>query len=336
MSRSNQSPASLQQAYADFFPVGAAVSPEVIESHGELLRRHFGSLTCENDLKFARTQPEEGTFTFERSDRIIAFAREHGMKVRGHTLVWHQALPDWPFVGGDGAPATRRSVLERLEEHIHTVLAHTRGDVYCWDVVNEAVDERNGGFLRDTPWLQAVGKDYLDMAFRFAHEADPDAALFYNDCHTDAPDRHALIMRLLRGMLDRGVPVHGMGMQAHSRIDNLDVARLRAAIEDFASLGLQVQITEFDLSLYRDVGGPEEALKAPPAGRLEEQARLYDELFAMLRDVSQLVTGFTFWGVADDRTWLDNFPVKGRKNWPLLFDERHEPKDAFRRVVEGA
>jgi len=324
---------ALYEVYQDYFPIGAAVNSWTIKSHKELIEKHFNSLTAENEMKFESIQPSPGRYTFDRADAIVELAEKNGMLVRGHTLVWHSQTPAWVFRDEEGRPASRELLLKRMEEHITTVVSRYRGRVYAWDVVNEAVADGQGGYLRtDSPWYRIIGPDYIAHAFIFAHQADPEAKLFYNDYSAVDPAKSGKIYRLLKELLEQGVPVHGVGIQGHWDIDYPSARQVEAAIKKYASLGLEVQITELDISVYP--WQDRRRLQSKPENRLEKQAERYRELFEVFRRNKDVVTGVTFWGVADDRTWKDNFPVRGRKDWPLVFDEEHRPKAAFWKIVD--
>lgn len=322
---------ALHEVYEDYFPIGAAVNSWTIESHKDLIAAHFNSLTAENEMKFDHLQRVEGVYTFDRADAIVELAEKNQMLVRGHTLVWHSQTPDWVFKDENGNPASRELLLERMEEHITTVVSRYRGRVYAWDVVNEAVADGPGYLRTDSPWYKIIGPDYIAQAFIFAHRADPEAKLFYNDYSAVDPAKSDRIYRLLKELLDQGVPIHGVGIQGHWDINHPPTRRLEAAIKKYASLGLEVQITELDLSVF--AWGDNRRLQSVPKNRLRTQARRYRELFEVFRKHEDVITGVTFWGVADDRTWKDNFPVRGRKDWPLVFDGEHRPKAAFWEIV---
>jgi endo-1,4-beta-xylanase len=335
---------SLAGAYQRFFPIGAAVDPDLLDRLGGLLAGQVSSLTAENDMKWERLHPLPGNgptaYEFSRADRIVRFAAEHGMKVRGHTLVWHRQVPEWVFQGPDGSTAAQEQVLERLREHIGTVLAHFRGRVYCWDVVNEALADGARGWRRDSPWQAAAGRDldadglpdYLVQAFEYARAADPQALLFYNDYGIETGVKHEKAVALAKALKAKGL-IDGVGIQGHWNIYDLDPRRVGQAIRRFATLGLQVHLTELDLSVYR--WGDGSSLPQLPGELAEQQARRYGELFAELRGLAGAggLSSVTFWGLADDHTWLDDFPVQGRKDWPLLFDAEHRPKKAFWAVI---
>ncbi len=324
---------SLQKIYENDFDIGAAVNLRTIETQKSLLAEHFNSITAENDMKFESLQPEEGHFTFEKADQLAAFAKENGLKMRGHTLVWHNQTPIWVFQDGDGNVASRELLLQRMKEHITTVVQRYKGHLYGWDVVNEAIMDEGQELLRKSPWLDIIGDDFIEKAFKFAHDADPDALLFYNDYNECHPGKREKIYKLVKSLVDKGVPIHGVGLQAHWNVYDPSMDELRSAIERYASLGLKLQFTELDVSVFSFDDRRTDLIK-PTSEMLELQAERYGQFFKVFREYKEDITAVTFWGAADDYTWLDDFPVKGRKNWPFLFDENHEPKRAFWKVVK--
>lgn len=323
----------LHEAFKEYFDIGAAVNPRTIASAGDLIAKHYNSLTAENEMKFASVHPAEEVYTFDAADVLVAFARKHGKKVRGHTLVWHNQTPSWVFADANGKPVDKTTLLARMKAHIDTVVQRYKDDIYCWDVVNEAVSDEDGAdALRRSPWLDIAGEDFLSRAFEFAHEADPNALLFYNDYNECAPGKRERIYSLVRKLKEQGVPIHGVGLQAHWSLASPTEDAIRAAIERYAELGLQLQITEMDVSVF-EWDDRRTDLRAPTAEMIERQTERYERLFRLLREYRDVISAVTFWGAADDYTWLDHFPVHGRKNWPLLFDERHQPKPALERII---
>jgi endo-1,4-beta-xylanase len=322
---------ALRDTYRDYFDIGAAVNLDTIHSQKELLKKHFNSVTAENDMKFERVHPSEGIYTFDAADQIVDFAAACGMKIRGHTLVWHNQTPGWVFEDGKGGFCSREELLKRMKDHIHTVAGRYKGLVYGWDVVNEAVEDKSEIWLRDSRWLSIIGQDFIAEAFRMAHEADPKALLFYNDYNECNPEKRDKIIRLLKQLKDQDVPVHGMGMQGHWSLKGPSIEEIRAAIEAYASLGLKLQVTELDVSVF-EFDDRRTDLTAPAPEMLELQAERYSQIFRLFREYKDVLTAVTFWGAADDYTWLDDFPVRGRKNWPFVFDEAHCPKESFHRI----
>ncbi|MEJ6950764.1 endo-1,4-beta-xylanase [Natronospora cellulosivora (SeqCode)] len=328
---------SLYEAYEEYFPIGTAVAVaqwnRTLDSHGDLIMKHFNSVTAENSMKPDSLQPSEGVFNFNTANELVDFAEANGKKVRGHTLVWHNQTPNWFFEDENGDQVDRDTLIARMENHINRVMGEYKGRVYAWDVVNEAID---GGTYRDTPWLNIIGEEYIAMAFEFAHKADPDAKLFYNDYNTI--QRRDEIYEMLEGLILDGVPVHGIGMQGHWDIQGPSIREIERTIQMFAELDelteydFEIQITELDVSMFP--WGDNRRLSAPARRMLNAQADRYEELFELFIEYSDIITGVSLWGVADDATWLDYFPVSDRNDWPLLFDEDHEPKESFWRVIE--
>ena len=343
----------LKDFYQDYFPIGVAVSPSSFEGEqGEFIKKHFNSLTPENVMKPALLQPEEGRFNWEDADKIVEFALENGMKVRGHTLCWHNQTGEWMFKDSEGNQATKELVLARLKEHITQVVSRYKGKVYAWDVLNEAIDNANPsqGF-RETQWYTICGEEFISKAFQWAHEADPEAVLFYNEYNTENPVKRDKTYDLLKKLLDQGVPIHGVGLQAHWNIGGprhigqmnqgsegeFDIPgtsedAIRESIDKFSSLGLVVQITELDVSIYTSRTDTTDLGFTP--FREQKQIDFYKMAFDVFREKKDIITGVTFWNLSDRRSWLDNRTPRRGKHYPLLFDENMKPKKAFWEVVK--
>jgi endo-1,4-beta-xylanase len=347
-------PSSLSQKYSEYFPIGAAVDPSSIQTHAALLEQHFNSITAENDMKFESLQRTEGVFDYSAADTLVAFAQSHGMKVRGHALVWHRQTPAWVFTDSSGADVSAEVLLARLKSHISNVVGHFKGSVYAWDVVNEAImddgayrtaEETNES--QRSKWYGIARETYIAEAFRYANAADPDAKLFYNEYYNYIPAKHQAIYEMLKKLLEDGVPVHGVGLQAHLSIApstvetshgyHQTVENEEAAIQLYSSLGLEVHITELDMSLYIPGTMYTADTFYTPATFSDElqtqQAERYRAFFELFRKYKGVVTNVTFWGVADDNTWLSEFS-SGRQDFPLLFDASHQPKKAWHAVVD--
>lgn len=324
----------LYEAFSQSFDIGAAVNTRTIQTQKELLAYHYNSVTPENEMKFESLHPSEEMYTFERADEIASFAKAQGMKLRGHTLVWHNQTPDWMFQDSKGGTIDAETLLDRMKSHIDTVVKRYKDSIYAWDVVNEVIADEGAELLRQSKWLDIAGEGFIAKAFEYAHEADSKAVLFYNDYNESHPVKREKIYKLVKGLVDRGVPIHGVGLQAHWNIANPGLDDIRSAIERYASLGLQLQVTEMDVSVFEH-GDRRTDLTAPTEQMKELLTERYEQFFMLFREYKQHISAVTFWGAADDYTWLDYFPVRGRKNWPLLFDERQQPKEAFWRVVKG-
>ncbi|OAS17910.1 endo-1,4-beta-xylanase [Paenibacillus oryzisoli] len=323
---------SLHEAYQGIFRIGAAVSTKTIRSDGNFIAQHYNSVTAENQMKFGEIHPEEEKYTFEAADEIMDFAMQNGIAVRGHTLVWHNQTSNWVFDDPSGGIASKEMVLMRMREHIRTVVGRYKGKVYAWDVVNEAIEDKADLVMRNTQWLEIVGEDYIRLAFEAAHDADPNARLFYNDYNETEPIKRDKIYNLVRSLKDKGTPIHGIGMQGHWNIYGPSLDEIRQAIELYASLDLELHITELDLSMFHFEDSRTD-LVVPTEQMVELQEQRYVDIFRLFKEYQDVITSVTFWGAADNYTWLDNFPVRGRKNWPFLFDKEFQPKKAFWRVI---
>jgi endo-1,4-beta-xylanase len=319
---------TLKEAYKDYFPVGVAVAPRNLSGpEAELIVQQFNSITPENAMKMGPIHPEPDRYAWEAPDAIVAFAQKNGMKVRGHTLCWHNQTPKWFFTDDTGRQVTREVLLTRLKQHINDVVGRYKGRIYAWDVVNEAVPDTGAAIYRQSKFYEIIGEDYIEKAFEYAHAADPSARLFYNDYNTESSAKRAKIFELLKKLKEKNVPVHGVGLQGHWSVYEPDEAGLQESITRFASLGLAIQITELDVSIHTKEHGRREMARA-------DKTAQYEMLFKTFRKNRGVLTGITFWNVSDKSTWLDNFPVRGRKDYPLLFDENLQPKVYFNKIVD--
>src|SRR4030042_2622874 len=328
----NNSDEGLKDYYTpdEYFYMGVAVSPSIIDNQkkADLIKRHFNSITADNDMKWSNLQPTEGTFTFTNADKIVAFAEANGMKVRGHCLCWHNQVPSWIFKDGQ-ATASKELVLQRLRAHITAVMTHFKGKVYAWDVVNEAIDDGSSVY-RNSQWYAICGEDFIIEAFKAARAADPDTKLFYNDYTAIDPTKRDKIYDLLVKLQAQNLD-DGIGLQGHWNINYPSTSLINDAINKYKSLGMEVQITELDVSVYTSNSDPESTYTEVLS---QKQLVAYRRYFDAFRTFKDDITGVTFWGLADDYTWLDNFPVAGRKNYPLLFDVNLDPKQAYFTVID--
>jgi endo-1,4-beta-xylanase len=337
--KSTASKKGLKDYYRNYFPIGVAVSVNTLSGdQGTLLLSQFNSLTPENAMKMGPIHPEENRYNWHDADSIVAFAQQHGLKIRGHNLCWHEQTPAWLFKDANGGLVSKEVLLKRLKDHINTVVSRYRGKIYAWDVVNEAVDDDSTKFLRNSMWYKICGEDFITKAFEYAHEADPKAILFYNDYNTERPQKRERVYKLLKKLVDAGVPINGVGLQAHWSVYEPTAMELRTAIQQFSSLGLKVQFTEVDVSVFPWEKNSR-ALKAGEIGAFtpeleKKQMDKYAEIFKIFREYRSVITGVTFWNLSDRYSWLDEYPVKGRKNFPLLFDQNLQAKKAYWSVVK--
>ena len=327
----------LKDFYSNYFPVGVAVGLRNLRGdESVLIKKQFNSLTAENAMKMAPLQPKQGEFYWKAADSIVNFAIKNGIKIRGHNLCWHQQTPDWMFKDGD-KQVSKETLLKRLKTHINTVVGRYKGIFYAWDVVNEAIDDNPANFLRNSKWFEICGEDFITKAFEYAHEADPGAKLYYNDYNSELPEKRERIYKLLKSLKDKGVPIDGVGLQAHWSLKSPTEADLRTAIERYSSLGLKIQFTELDISIYpwekdRRAKRPGESDQFT-ADLEARQAAKYAMVFNVFRAYKDVITNVTFWNVSDRHSWLDEYPVMGRKNYPLLFDANLQPKKAYWEVI---
>ena len=330
----------LKDYYKSYFTMGVAVSPRSLKTdEAQLILQQFGSITPENALKMGPIHPQENEYYWKDADSIAAFAKKNSLKMRGHTLCWHNQTPGWLFEDSAGNRISKALLLKRLKEHITTVVKRYKGIIYAWDVVNEAVSDKKEEWLRNSLWLQVCGEEYITRAFQYAHEADPDALLFYNDYNEISPVKREKIYRLVKKLKDAGVPIDGIGLQAHWAVNEPGREQLDSTIKRFTELGLKIQITELDISVYpkeHDARAPkpEDTITTFTTAKEQQQLQVYKMCFEVFRKYRQHISAVTFWNISDKNSWLDNFPVKGRKDYPLLFDKNQQPKKAFWAVVK--
>jgi endo-1,4-beta-xylanase len=344
---------SLKDVFAKAFYMGAALNDDVVSGRdpnaAALVEKHFNSVTAENVLKWAFVHPEPNKYDFEPVDRFVAFGQKNKMFIVGHTLVWQNQIPAWAFQDNAGNQLTREAMLARMKDHIFTVVGRYKGRINGWDVVNEALSDE--GQFQKTKWLEIVGKDFVQKAFEYAHEADPNAELYYNDYSLDKPAKRDACVRLVKDLQSKGIRIDGVGIQGHWGMDYPLSEDLEAFINAIAALGLKIMITEMDVDIlpnatqYKgaDINVRVELQKelnpyvnGLPDEMQEKLANRYAELFSTLHKNADKITRVTFWGVYDKTSWLNNWPVKGHTSYPLLFDRNYQPKPAFFAVVKTA
>ena len=344
---------ALKDVFSDAFLVGAAISEAQLirDDRGALkiVRQQYNSISPENVMKWEVMHPLPRTYDFRAADRYVTFGERHGMFIVGHTLVWHSQTQAWVFEDSAGKPLGRDSLLARMRDHIFTVVGRYRGRVGGWDVVNEALAD--DGTLRDSPWRRIIGDDYIALAFRYAHEADPDAELYYNDYSLEEPAKRAGAVRLLLSLHAQGVPITAVGMQEHNKMELPTSEQVDTTITILSGTGVHVAITELDvdvLPLALSSGGADVGMRASGSPRLNPWTKRlpvpvehaladrYGDLFRVYWRHRDVIDRVTFWGVRDSDSWLNNWPVAGRTNYPLLFDRHGQPKPAFAAVVRVA
>jgi len=335
---------SLHEVFADYFPIGAAIEPfQTSGLKAELLKKHVNMIVAENAMKPASIHPSEDVYNWTASDQLVEFAKENNMQLRFHTLVWHNQVGDWFFKDSEGKPmveetdptkqtANKKLLLERLDSHVRTIVSRYKDDIVSWDVVNEVIEPNDPDGMRASPWYQITGTDFIETAFRAARESGGEGIrLYINDYGTDDAKKRDRLYELVKEMLEKGVPIDGVGHQTHISIQWPPTASIIESMQRFAELGLDNIVTELDMSLYvwndrSDFGEniPEEILI--------KQAERYRELFQAFKDNKEMISEVVFWGIADDHTWLSGFPID-RTEAPFLFDKQLHAKPAFWAVV---
>ena len=361
---------SLKQAFAGKFLIGCADDLRAnSEAYQASIKTQYDIVTPENCMKPERVHPAENRYTFETSDAMVDWCQKNGLKVWGHTLGWHGQTPAWFFQENPGAEtakpvtppappttdtgrrrrnppgffagpaASKEVVLERLKQHIMTVAGRYKGRVTGWDVFNESIADGGDGTtenLRPYSWYKAVGPEVLTLAFKWAHEADPKAQLYYNDYNIEQgavenKGKHASSMLLLKRLIKEGAPITGVGIQGHWHL-NSNLADVEKAIENYASLGLKVSITELDVTATGDNSGAMSVNggdRKIPVENYGKQAEVYKKLFEIFMRHADVIDRVTFWGLSDTRSWR-------RGQDALLFDGELNPKPAYNAVIEAS
>lgn len=348
------SPATtLKDAFKGDFRIGAAINRSQFEerdARGDaIITAQFNTITPENALKWESLHPQMDKYDFSAADAYVSFGEKHQMWIVGHCLVWHAQTPSWVFEEEPGKPVSREVLLERMHDHIRTVVGRYKGRIAGWDVVNEALNE--DGTLRQSRWMKIIGEEYIAKAFQFAHEADPAAELYYNDYDLEAPAKRQGAVTLIKKLRAQGIPVKAVGMQGHVRLEWPSIADEEATIEAFANLGIKVNITELDVDvlprvkkeLMADVASSVQSTPAlnpyanglPPSAQ-QALAKRYAELFGVFVKHRNAITRVTFWGVTSGDSWLNNWPVRGRTSYPLLFDREGQATPAYDSVLRAA
>jgi endo-1,4-beta-xylanase len=348
---------ALKDAFANYFRIGAALNPghfmETDAIGSALVKQHFNTITPENHMKWEMIHPRADAgpagYSFENADRYVEFGQKNGMFIIGHCLVWHSQVPRWVFQDADGKPLDRTALLQRMREHIFAVVGRYKGRVQGWDVVNEALNE--DGTLRKSAWLNIIGDDYIARAFEYAHEADPQAELYYNDYNLEYEAKRNGAIELVKKLKQQGIPITAIGTQNHNKLDRPSAQQLDDTLSAFKALGVKIVVTELDVDVLPavtlqptadvSVRAKATAESNPYTAGLPDEmqkslAARYKEIFAVFLKHKDAITRVTFWGVTDRESWLNNFPAPGRTNYPLFFDRQGQPKPALDAVIREA
>ena len=348
-------PASLHQAFAGKFFIGTALSVSQLSGEQpatmEVVKTHFNAIVAENCMKSGLLQREEGVFDFTQADKFVAFGEAHDMLINGHTLIWHSQAPSWFFTDENGNDVSRQGLIQRMRDHIYTVAGRYRGRVDTWDVVNEAI--LDDGSFRKSKFYEIIGEDFIKLAFQFAHEAAPEAKLYYNDYSMAIPEKRDGVVRMIRQLQAAGVPVHGIGMQGHVGLADPTLAAFEKSILAFADLGVEVMVTELDVTVLpspwdEENQGAEVSASAEyeqrmnpyPDGLPDSVAKAlndrYLDFFRLFLQHQDKITRVTLWGINDANSWRNGWPIRGRTDYPLLFDRQNQPKAMVQPIIDLA
>ena len=337
---------TLKEVVSGRFLIGAAMNARQITGEDtagvRVIREHFNAITAENCMKAKEVHPQEGLYDFSLADAFVNFGEANGMTVTGHCLIWHSQAPDWFFTDKEGNDVTPEVLRERMREHITTVVSRYKDRVTGWDVVNEAFME--DGSYRQSKYYEILGEEYLYLAFKYAHEADPQAELYYNDYNMHEEGKREAVIRLVNELRDRNLRIDAVGLQGHLGIDYPSKRDFEASIIAFDSVGVKVMITEWDMSAlptviptsdvsFNLVSEDAEEKNAIPVPS-EDWNRRMKAFFKLFIKHSDKISRVTTWGVADGDSWRNNFPIKGRTDYPLLFDRNHKPKPFLQALME--
>ncbi len=343
---------SLSDAFEGKFYIGTALSEKQLLNDSpdlNVVKKHFNAIVAENCMKSEEIQPLEGKFDFTAADKFVEFGKHNNMFITGHTLIWHSQAPDWFFTDSLGNDVSREVMIDRMRNHIHTVVGRYKGIIKGWDVVNEAI--LDDGTYRNSKFFQIIGEDFIKLAFQFAHEADPDAELYYNDYSMAESGKRKGVVNMVKELQSQGIRIDGIGMQSHVGLDFPKVSEFEASIKAFESLAVKVMITELDLTViptpnwnagaevstrfeYKDQLNPYKE-ELPDSVRLDFEKR-YMEFFQLFLKYQQCISRVTLWGVNDNQTWRNNWPIPGRTDYPLLFDRKNQAKPVVNKLIELA
>lgn len=344
-----QAISSLKSKFLKDFYIGAAINDSQINETDllaiQIIEKEFNTITPENIMKWMYLHPGPDTYYFDMADKYVALGEKHNMNLVGHTLVWHSQLGEWMNEVKDSA-----AVAGHLEDYINTVVGRYKGRIHTWDVVNEALNE--DGTMRESIFFNSIGDRYIEYAFKWAAEADPEAELVYNDYNLWKPEKRAGVVRLVKQLQTSGAKIDGVGMQAHWSLIEPSLEDIENSIIAYAELGVKVMFTELDVTAlpnpwdlegaevsqdYEKYEGDETLNPYPdnlPNSVQEKLAQRYEDIFKLFLKHEDKISRVTFWGVNDGQTWLNNWPIKGRMNHPLLFDREFRPKKAYHRVLD--
>lgn len=339
---------SLKDAVGDKFLMGVALnvnqSSGVDTSSIKLVKQHFNSIVAENCMKCEVIHPEEDRYDFTLADQFVSFGEKNGMAVIGHCLIWHSQLAPWFCVDEKGNNVTPEVLKQRMKDHITTIVTRYKGRIKGWDVVNEAILE--DGSYRKSKFYEILGEEFIPLAFQYAHEADPDAELYYNDYAMNMPGKREGVVKLVSSLKEKGIRIDAVGMQGHMGMDYPDINEFEQSIVAFAGTGVKVMVTEWDMSALptvkqsaniSDTVAYQKMLNPYPETLPDSVSKAWNnrmkQFFGLFEKHADVISRVTAWGVSDGDSWKNDFPVKGRHDYPLLFDRNYQPKPFVKEIM---
>ncbi len=339
---------SLKDAVGDKFLMGVALnvnqSSGVDTSSIKLVKQHFNSIVAENCMKCEVIHPEEDRYDFTLADQFVSFGEKNGMAVIGHCLIWHSQLAPWFCVDEKGNNVTPEVLKQRMKDHITTIVTRYKGRIKGWDVVNEAILE--DGSYRKSKFYEILGEEFIPLAFQYAHEADPDAELYYNDYAMNMPGKREGVVKLVSSLKEKGIRIDAVGMQGHMGMDYPDINEFEQSIVAFAGTGVKVMVTEWDMSALptvkqsaniSDTVAYQKMLNPYPETLPDSVSKAWNnrmkQFFGLFEKHADVISRVTAWGVSDSDSWKNDFPVKGRHDYPFLFDRNYQPKPFVKEIM---
>ncbi len=352
MSQSVLAQSTMREAFEGKFLIGAAINTRQVASKDakiqHVINSQFSALVPENCMKPEEIHPKQNLWDFKDADAIVKLARKNKQAITGHRLVWHSQVPYWFFKDDMAQPVTKDELIRRMKEHIQTVVGRYKGKIKGWDVVNEAI--LDNGQMRQTNFYNTIGPEYIRLAFQFAHEADPDAELYYNDYSMDNPAKRETVVKLIRDLKAHGCRIDGVGMQSHVSFST-NLAEYEKSLEAFAAEGVKVMVTELDLSVLPWPSGNYGAAVETnfeyqksmnpytdglPAAKAQEQTDFFVKLFRIYLKHADVIDRVTFWGLTDADSWKNGWPMAGRTDYPLAIDRDYNPKPFVEAIIKLA
>lgn len=344
---------TLKEALKGKFLIGTAVNTRQASGQDKagvrVIQEQFNAIVAENCMKSQEMHPEENRYNFTQADEFVAFGEKNGMVITGHTLIWHSQLSSWFCVDGEGKNVSPEVLKKRMKDHITTIVKRYKGRIIGWDVVNEAIED--DGSYRKSKFYEILGEEYIPLAFQYAHEADPNAELYYNDFSMANPGKRAGVVKLVKALKKRGIRIDAVGMQGHIGMDYPQVGEFEKSMLAFAEAGVKVMVTELDLTVLptpkQNIGAEVSAsfeykkdMNPYPNGLPEDVSKAWTErmndFFRLFLKHQDIITRVTLWGVTDLDTWRNDWPMRGRTDYPLLFDRSYQPKPVVSLIINEA